>query len=236
MALEVDAITNAANNSMLGGGGIDGAIHAAAGPLLLRDTAAMNGLRTGKAKISKGYNLPARYIVHTAGPTEENADELISSYTSVLNLAVQHKIESLALCCVSTGIFGFPLLKATDIALKTVREFLEKKPNLKLYVIFVVFLSKEESIYNKLMPVYFPLNHSENAMPEDPILLEQRKQDEVRSRSSSLEDMKQKGSSLLMYISDSDNSVWSESEQEDTNGEQNEPAAEPEQEGRHVGT
>jgi O-acetyl-ADP-ribose deacetylase (regulator of RNase III) len=185
-SLEIDAVVNAANNSFLGGGGIDGAFHSQTGPLLIRDTAAANGLKTGRAKITKGYNLPARYIIHTAGPTETNHKELTSSYNSILDLAVERGLKSVAMCCVSTGIFGFPLMQATSCALQTVRQYLEKHPDLDIYVIFVMFLAKEEAAYHKLMPDYFPVRHNNNRRPEDPITAEERIKKEQKQAAQEL--------------------------------------------------
>ena len=125
----VDVIVNAANTSLLGGGGVDGAIHRAAGPGLLAECRTLGGCPTGEARITKGYNLPARWVIHTAGPVwhggTHNEDELLAScYRSCLALAVQHDIRTLAFPAISTGIYGFPLDRATRIAVTETTQFL----------------------------------------------------------------------------------------------------------------
>jgi len=144
--ISVDAIVNAANKSLLGGGGVDGAIHAAAGPELLAECRTLNGCETGKAKITKGYNLPARFVIHTVGPVwndgfHEEPELLASCYRKSLKLAVKNGIKTIAFPAISTGVYGFPSDRAANIAVKTVKEFLEKDDSIEK-VIFICFDEK----------------------------------------------------------------------------------------------
>lgn len=153
--LRVDAIVNAANTSLLGGGGVDGAIHRAAGPELLEFNRKLGGCSTGEAKISPGFKLPAKYIIHTVGPVWNggkcNEDKLLANcYKNSLKLAVENKIKTIAFPAISTGIYRFPLERATKIAVGEVKKFLEKNESIEK-VIFVCFDEETYGIYKKIL-------------------------------------------------------------------------------------
>ena len=132
----VDAIINAANKSLLGGGGVDGAIHRSAGPRLLEECRSLRGCAAGEAKITKGYDLPARWVIHTVGPVwhggQHREDELLARcYQSCLRLAEQHAIKTIAFPSISTGIYGFPMERAARIAVTEIKTFLERNTSLE---------------------------------------------------------------------------------------------------------
>ncbi len=153
--LKVDAIVNAANSSLLGGGGVDGAIHHAAGPELLEYCRKLNGCPTGDAKLSPGFKLPAKYIIHTVGPVWRggNYDEevlLANCYRNSLELAAANKIKTIAFPAISTGIYGYPLEEATKVAVRVVKDFLTTNKSIEK-IIFVCFDSNTYNIYEKMI-------------------------------------------------------------------------------------
>jgi O-acetyl-ADP-ribose deacetylase (regulator of RNase III) len=153
--LKVDAIVNAANKSLLGGGGVDGAIHRSAGPELLEECKTLNGCETGQAKITKGYKLPAKYVIHTVGPVwnggKYNEVELLANcYRNSLKLASKHGLASVAFPNISTGVYHFPKKDAADIAISTVRDYLSKDESIEK-VYFVCFDTENYGIYQKKM-------------------------------------------------------------------------------------
>jgi len=164
--LEVDSIVNAANRSLLGGGGVDGVIHTAAGPMLLEECRLLNGCRTGQSKITRGYDLPARHIIHTVGPIFksknkeeklEKAEQLGSAYRTSLGLAIENSIRHVAFPSISTGVYSYPIRDATRIALNEVRTVLESEHGNELErVIFVVWSNQDRIVYESLIPEYFP--------------------------------------------------------------------------------
>lgn len=152
--LDVDAIVNAANTSLLGGGGVDGAIHRAAGPKLLEECRTLHGCRTGEAKITKGYNLKARYVIHTVGPiysgSPKDAELLRNCYWNSLELARENEIHSIAFPAISTGVYGYPLEDATKIALKTVADWMKNHADYEIAVTFACFDKRTTFLYEEL--------------------------------------------------------------------------------------
>lgn len=152
--LAVDAIVNAANWSLLGGGGVDGAIHRAAGRELLAECRTLGGCATGAAKITKGYRLPARYVIHTVGPvysgSASDAELLRSCYRNSLELAQAHGLHTIAFPAISTGVYGYPKEAAAEIALMTIREWFDAHPDAGMCVTIVSFSAQDDVVYQHL--------------------------------------------------------------------------------------
>ena len=152
-AREVDAIVNAANKTLLGGGGVDGAIHRAAGKELLAECKTLGGCETGQAKITRGYNLPAKHVIHTVGPVWHGGGSgeealLRDAYANSLSLAKENKLASIAFPAISTGVYGFPKERAAEIAVETVKSFLE---TYDMEVILVAFSGADADRYRRLL-------------------------------------------------------------------------------------
>ena len=156
-SLRCDAIVNAANRSLLGGGGVDGAIHRAAGRELLEECRGLHGCETGEAKITGGYKLPAKHVIHTVGPVysgrESDAVKLAACYSNSLQLAFENDLHSVAFPAISTGVYGYPLKEASEIAVKTVRSWLSAHPDYDMDIIFSCYGHEALSVYKDILSV-----------------------------------------------------------------------------------
>jgi len=160
----IDAIVNAANSALRGGGGVDGAIHKAAGPELLKECQSIGGCPTGSAVITKGYKLSAKHVIHTVGPQKENPDQLRSCYTNSLALLEQYGLTSIAFSCISTGVYGYPEDAAASIAIGEVESYLRNSDygmQSVNAVVFVVFTASSQKIYQQKLQALFRQNSSE---------------------------------------------------------------------------
>lgn len=151
--IETDAIVNAANNTLLGGGGVDGAIHRAGGPEILEQCKKIGGCPTGEARITTAGNLPSNYVIHTVGPVYRGGDNreaelLYNAYYNSLKLAKEYNLKTIAFPSISTGVYGYPIDKASDIAIKAVTDFIEEKGSIDK-VDFVLFSDNDYEIYEK---------------------------------------------------------------------------------------
>ncbi|XP_050601594.1 ADP-ribose glycohydrolase MACROD2 isoform X3 [Macaca thibetana thibetana] len=191
--LEVDAIVNAANASLLGGGGVDGCIHRAAGPCLLAECRNLNGCDTGHAKITCGYDLPAKYVIHTVGPIARghingsHKEDLANCYKSSLKLVKENNIRSVAFPCISTGIYGFPNEPAAVIALSTIKEWLAKNHHEVDRIIFCVFLEVDFKIYKKKMSEFFSVD--DNNEEEEDVEMKEDSDENGPEEKQSVEEM-----------------------------------------------
>lgn len=168
--LEIDCIVNAANEQLSSdGGGVDGALHKAAGAGLREACARVSGCPIGEVRVTDGFNLPARHVMHAVGPTSEDEPALARCYRNILSMMATQRFRTIGICCISTGMYGFPPLKAAHIALKTVRAWLEEPENADKVdkIIFVVYSETAHKVYEALFPAYFPLSTSSLAAVEE---------------------------------------------------------------------
>ncbi|XP_063300109.1 ADP-ribose glycohydrolase MACROD2 isoform X2 [Pelobates fuscus] len=219
--LEVDAIVNAANSSLLGGGGVDGCIHRASGPCLFAECRSLGGCSTGQAKITCGYELPAKYVIHTVGPiarghlNENHKMDLANCYQSSLKLAKEFDLRSIAFPCISTGIYGFPNEPAATIALNNVKEWLKKNHNEIDRVIFCVFLDVDFKIYKKELTNVF-LKDDDNKDEDDIEDDDGQKEDEQMNEVTGKMEQKPKSPPMKKYKAKKSENSQDDQEEKDT--------------------
>jgi O-acetyl-ADP-ribose deacetylase (regulator of RNase III) len=156
-ALEIDAIVNAASPGLKGGGGMDAAVHSAAGPFLMKECKSFDGCAPGETRLTKGYKLPGKNVLHSVGPLGKESEILTSCYKTSCDLIEKHGLKTVAFSCIGTGAFGFPLPDATKIACATMREWMESHQESVDLIIFCVYSNKELDEYKKNLATYFPL-------------------------------------------------------------------------------
>jgi O-acetyl-ADP-ribose deacetylase (regulator of RNase III) len=168
--LEIDAIVNAANTALSSGGGVCGAIHRAAGPMLAKECKLVGGCTTGEAKITNGHNLPANYVIHAVGPRRENPPDLSNAYKSSLDLCIMHGLRTIAFSTISTGTYGYPCHAASGVVLETLRTWLTTDKNYEHIdrIIFCLFTEEDVLAYNSWLPHFFPVGPDWEPAPVDP--------------------------------------------------------------------
>ncbi|GBP26290.1 O-acetyl-ADP-ribose deacetylase MACROD2 [Eumeta japonica] len=165
--LEIDAIVNAANSRLKAGGGVDGAIHRAAGPLLQEECSSLNGCPTGEAKITGGYDLPAKYVIHTVGPQDGSESKLRSCYEKCLSYQFEYRLKSIAFPCISTGIYRFPNNLAGHVALSTARKFLEGNEDVVALIRLMVYVWSASTIKDNINAVRLMTQTDKSDSPTD---------------------------------------------------------------------
>ncbi|XP_064402534.1 ADP-ribose glycohydrolase MACROD1-like isoform X2 [Halichondria panicea] len=200
-SLEIGAIVNAANSSLMGGGGVDGAIHRAASGSLKTECRSLRGGRAGETKITGGHRLPAQYILHTVGPTNRSRETLTNCYTSCFHLVKQKQIKSVAFCCIATGVYGYPNEDAAHVALATTREWLVHNADKVDRVIFCVFLEVDYRIYSRLLHDYFPREQLEAANEESSV-------DEVAIEEADFEEAAKKEAGVVVAANNEMDDPW----------------------------
>ncbi|KAM4041740.1 ADP-ribose glycohydrolase MACROD2 isoform 2-T2 [Anomaloglossus baeobatrachus] len=206
--LEVDAIVNAANSSLLGGGGVDGCIHRASGPFLSAECRTLRGCETGKAKITCAYELPAKYVIHTVGPiargqlSDFHKENLAKCYESSLALVKENNIRSIAFPCISTGIYGFPNDPAAIIALTTTKEWLKKNREEIDRIIFCVFLDTDYKIYKKKLNEFFLKDEDDDTEDIKKEEKTQKSRDDINGDDGTEKNKKEEGAQISKLMSD----------------------------------